>query len=354
MKPRTLFVENEWLIQYYLEQEKDSTIKYRLAFLNSLKELKYDLDKACNIFSIAIPTAYVWIRKWNEDGYKGIANPFHESDQPRGRPPKLSDEDLEKLKGMLPERTNWLTKEIRQLILEKFKVDLSSSQVARILRKLKMHFSKPYPHDYRRPEDAEEQLMSKLESAYNSLIEKGLSREEIALGFIDEASPQTTANTVRFWHFGPCDIIKNTTKYKSNTIGFYAIQGESTIEFLPNSKKESIASFLPCIREANRDFKAVIVIHDNFKSHLAQMVKDTAASLAIELVALPPYSPDLNPIEFIWKTIKRAVSMNFIFSAEYLKSIISETWNEEKRFMSYAKSWIEEFTPWLPYRDLCG
>ena len=30
------------------------------------------------------------------------------------------------------------------------------------------------------------------------------------------------------------------------------------------------------------------------------------------LVYLPPYSPDLNPIEFIWKSIKRTISIAFV------------------------------------------
>lgn len=350
------FIENCSLIGYYLEKEKDPVVKYRLAFLNSLHELKdteYSLKKGCDIFSIAIPTAYAWIRKWNDEGYNGIAAPFHESDQPRGRPSKLSDGDLEKLKDMLSARSNWLTQEIRELIHEKFGADLSLSQVGRIVKKLGMHFSKPYPHDYRRPPDAEEQLMSKLEDAYKSLSEKGISRENIAIGFIDESSPQTTANTVRFWHFGHGDIVKNTSKYKSNTIGFYAIYGDSALDFLPNSKKESIIAFLPQIREANREYKAVIAIHDNFKSHLAKETQEKAQQLGITLVPLTSYSPDLNPIEQIWKTIKRVISENFIFSAEHLKWIISDAWSEESKAMSYAKSWIDEFTPWIEYRDLC-
>ena len=143
MKKLLMPIEDEYLVSYYLENEKDPTIKYRLAFLSSLKKLGYDLGKACDIFVIAIPTAYAWIRRWNQDGYNGIASPFHESDNPKGRPAKLGDDDFKKLKMLLSLKSNWLTREVRDLILEKFGVKYSLSQVTRILRKLKIHLSKP-------------------------------------------------------------------------------------------------------------------------------------------------------------------------------------------------------------------
>ena len=65
MNNHTPVIDNDFLIVYYLEKEKDPAVKYRLAFLNSLQELKdtgYGLEKACDVFSIAIPTAYAWIR----------------------------------------------------------------------------------------------------------------------------------------------------------------------------------------------------------------------------------------------------------------------------------------------------
>jgi transposase len=37
-------------------------------------------------------------------------------------------------------------------------------------------------------------------------------------------------------------------------------------------------------------------------------VREEARSLGIRLLYLPLYSPDLNPIEFIWKSIKRIAS----------------------------------------------
>ena len=47
-----------------------------------------------------------------------------------------------------------------------------------------------------------------------------------------------------------------------------------------------------------------IVIMDNLSAHKNQEVKDLIESVDAEIWFLPPYSPDLNPIEKIWSKIK--------------------------------------------------
>ena len=83
-------IDNAFLLPVYLDKEGDSTVKYRLAFLNSVPLMEYDLEKACQVFRIAIPTAYVWIRQWNERGLDGLVHPFHYSDRRCGHPSKLT------------------------------------------------------------------------------------------------------------------------------------------------------------------------------------------------------------------------------------------------------------------------
>ncbi len=68
--------------------------------------------------------------------------------------------------------------------------------------------------------------------------------EESVIGFFDESSPQTTANTVRLWSFHKPEIIKDTSKYRANTFGFYSINGRSVIDFEEHSKKDDVISFL--------------------------------------------------------------------------------------------------------------
>jgi len=136
MKGKSLNIKNEEEIRFRLREEKDEEVKIKLIFVNFLLNFKVDLEKACETFAIATSTGYFWIRQWNEGGYEGIKGKENKG----GRPPRLSDEDLEKLKEMLKDKEYWATKEVKRWIKERFAIEFSEDQVVRILRyKLKMH-----------------------------------------------------------------------------------------------------------------------------------------------------------------------------------------------------------------------
>ena len=48
-----------------------------------------------------------------------------------------------------------------------------------------------------------------------------------------------------------------------------------------------------------------VVIMDNASFHKSSKIKDLIESVGCKLVFLPPYSPDLNPIEKFWANMKR-------------------------------------------------
>ena len=340
MKGDRVLVKNSEEIEKRLPTETDARIKPRLIFLNAIANCGISYDLASKICGLNLSTGYVWIRKWNAGGYGGLKD----KDTRTGRPPKLDNDDLVKLKEILKTRDHWTTNEVRKVIKDQFNVDLAISQVIKILRdKLDMLFSKPYPMDYRKPENAEEILENQLYLVFTLLREKGIKEEEIAIGFIDEARPQNTANTVKVWSFERVRSIKNTTKFEANTIGFYAINGNRVAKFLEDSTASSIAGFLEDIRNSNKEYRAIVVISDRFSSHRSDLVRKKAKELGIYLVYLPPYSPDLNPEQFIWKSIKRVLSLSFPSNLEEMKQIITKSWYEFAGCLSYAKYWIERF-----------
>ncbi len=94
---------------------------------------------------------------------------------------------------------------------------------------------------------------------------------------------------------------------------------------------------------------------DNFSSHKSKYLREKAKELDIYFVYLPPYSQDLNPIEFIWKSIKRELSLAFVKNLDEMKRIVADVWDKLSKKISYAKSWIEKFLKDKQYYlELCG
>ena len=91
--------------------------------------------------------------------------------------------------------------------------------------------------------------------------------------------------------------------------------------------------------------KSIVLILDNSRAHLSTKTVATAEKLGINLVFLPSYSPDLNPVEFVWKTIKREVSVRFIQSKEHLRNIIKKEFTKVEKSLSFAQKWMETFNP---------
>lgn len=128
---------------------------------------------------------------------------------------------------------------------------------------------------------------------------------------------------------------------KANANGFYAINGKSVINFTDGSKAEDVCEFLEKIKEENK--RDLMIILDNSRTHHSNITVKKAEQLDSILVFLPSYSPDLNPIEFIWKSIKKEISKEFIESVTQLRKLIKEKFNELAKSSSFAKNWMRIF-----------
>ena len=84
MKGERLFVERQTELLEHLVEEKDITIKFKLAFLKCFSELGRDLEAVCQDFGIAVSTGYLWLRTWNNAGYAGISDTGQRTGRPHG------------------------------------------------------------------------------------------------------------------------------------------------------------------------------------------------------------------------------------------------------------------------------
>lgn len=89
--------------------------------------------------------------------------------------------------------------------------------------------------------------------------------------------------------------------------------------------------------------KKIFLILDNYSTHKSKFISFVARILNICLIFLPPYSPHLNPIEQIWKDMKRELKKLYIESSEFLENKCISFFNKFQEENDYSKKWKEKF-----------
>lgn len=77
-----------------------------------------------------------------------------------------------------------------------------------------------------------------------------------------------------------------------------------------NCDKEAMKQFLREIRKDYRHTGRIHIFLDNARYSWNKEVRQEAKELNIKLIFLPPYSPNLNLIERLWKFLKKKIKKN--------------------------------------------
>ena len=103
----------------------------------------------------------------------------------------------------------------------------------------------------------------------------------------------------------------NSGRNRLNILGAYSPDDRNLIslEGRESCDAERVVQVLRKVRAANPG-KRLLVVLDNASYHHTPAVKQAAVVLRIQLLYLPPYSPNLNLIERFWKFLKRKVARN--------------------------------------------
>ena len=151
-----------------------------------------------------------------------------------------------------------------------------------------------------------------------------------------------TDNKHRLWAFGTPRLVKQMPRVKTGAFGFYAVNGVSVLRAFETQHKERIVEVFEAIREQNPTGRILLVL-DNFSSHMCEYTRKKAAGLGISLVFLPVESPHLQPIEPVWGKLKHDLSRVSTESADHFRALVEETFLRLTDRLSFASNWLETF-----------
>ncbi|PYE54092.1 putative transposase [Deinococcus yavapaiensis KR-236] len=131
--------------------------------------------------------------------------------------------------------------------------------------------------------------------------------------FLDESGFSLKTTVTRTWAVrGQTPLIRSRANWdKLSTIEAITTTGQ----FLQHTVKGAIkaAKVIAFLRHLLSHVEGnVVIVLDNAGIHKAKGVKDFVAEHArLSLVFMPPYAPELNPIERVWAYVKKHVLGNF-------------------------------------------
>jgi len=157
---------------------------------------------------------------------------------------------------------------------------------------------------------------------------------EVDLWALDEVHFQQYGSRCRMWI--PPEVVEPTLLHypTRRSVGYFGAVRlrDGKLVFRRETQSFNAATFFEFLRSlkqiTRRASRPAVVITDNAKYHHAVLHKEWRAANAktLRLDFLPPYSPELNPIERVWKLTRRLCLHNRYF--ETLEKVIDSVENQ--------------------------
>lgn len=227
-------------------------------------------------------------------------------DSKGGTESKLSRIQTEELLKHLSQYTYKKVKDICVYILDKYGITYSVGGLTSWLKQHNFVFKSPVNVPGRLDLEKQVEFISKYQE-----LKSNLQKDE-EIYFLDAVHPDYQSQAVCGWiQKGEKKTIKTTNKQtRLHIIGavrlenmhiktkeYSTIGGEEVIDFLKELESQSQAS-------------KIYVIADNGRANKNKLVQEYLKTSRIVFIYLPPYSPNLNPIERLWKVMREIVTYN--------------------------------------------
>ena len=131
--------------------------------------------------------------------------------------------------------------------------------------------------------------------------------------FVDESGLSERPTRVRTWApVGQTPVIQFHFNWKHLSVIAGLTRTNCMFRFHQGSiKKEQIVEFLKALNAHLK--QPLLIVWDGLRAHRSNLVRDYLDSTQghLQVAFLPPYAPDLNPVEYLWAWLKRHALANY-------------------------------------------
>jgi transposase len=248
-------------------------------------------------------------RRYKEGGLEGLI-----IDDYSGRRSFLNEKEQQILSNFLQSKICLSTKEIINFIEKKFGVSYTVSGITDLLHRIGFTYKKAKSV----PGKANKEKQKEFIELYRSLIPEG------KIYFSDSTHPYHNPVISYGWIKKGEDynVLSNSGRYHLNINGAVDIKNLDIVTRTCDwVNADSMCDLLKAIRNKNLSGELIHLIMDNASYNRSAKLTSKALELGINLVYLPPYSPNLNPIERLWKFFKKKVLYNRYYETKRVRPL---------------------------------
>jgi transposase len=247
----------------------------------------------------------------------------------------------------------WDIKIVKDFVNNRYNVTFSYSGVWRMVRKrLGFSYGKPYQKDARQdPLKVKiflEETLPKVAKRIEKLVKEG---KKVLVGLEDESHHQIKPNVQRALFKGKSIMVEtiNLLNEKKTSFGFLSLSGDLFLEYYNTGNAANFIAFCKSLEETYKDYSSIFLFLDNAKYHGnakfrgSKKVRKYWGKSKIEPVFIPPYSPELNPIEQVWRIIKKQLGKHlFRKISEAADCVFKLIEQKEHQFLSIVSGFAKK------------
>jgi transposase len=272
------------------------SVRMRAHFI-LLSSQEYSIDQISKIYNAYRGSVSSWIDAWEKSGIDGLY------DKPRsGSPSKLSESDLIVFKELMEDYSN-APKTFLAKLVEKTGKIISRSTFKRIAKSLKLRWKRTRKSIKNKRDEKE---FNKVKEEIQELKEQQVSGN-IDLFFFDESGFSLNSSVpYAYQPIGKTVEIPALKSSRLNVLGFYALDNRFESFCFECSIDSRVVA--KCFDEFSKIItKKTFVVIDNSPMHHSEEFESNIKKWkrkGLFLKYLSTYSPELNPIEILWRFIK--------------------------------------------------
>lgn len=239
-----------------------------------------------------------WKKRYKTGGIEKLLN-----DHYVGRVSLIDTEQMSILESHLADRVYSTTKEVVDLVEDLFDVRYTVGGMTCLLHRMGFSYKKPKGMPAKANADGQRRFLNRYRGA----------KAHGPVYFADSTHPMLNPVLASGWIKKGQDVVvkTNSGRQRVNINGAIEISKQDVIaRTCKTVNQRSMCELLHAIRRKNPDEEHLYLVLDNAPYNRAKSLRRLAKRLRIKILYLPPYSPNLNPIERLWKFMKKKMMAN--------------------------------------------